>query len=156
MKNLIKRLIGADKIEDELLDLANQLKKEKEKIAIAKKNVTEKEKRVDKERLKLLEKIDPKEAATEKGEAYVAVIDTQVNPENIRNGFFELDWNNEFIEQLIDAGYSGETTEEIVEGWFRTIIIQMLEDDDDLNLSTDREIGHIKIVPRDDGKSEVS
>ena len=70
-----------------------------------------------------------KEAATKKGEPWVAVLDTQVNPDNIRNGFFELDWNNEFIEQLLDAGYKGETNEEIVDAWFRTIVIQMLEED---------------------------
>ena len=94
-----------------------------------------------------------KEAATKKGEPWVAVLDTQVNPDNIRNGFFELDWNNEFIEQLLDAGYKGETNEEIVDAWFRTIVIQMLEED---GLSTDRSMGHINVVPIDKGRSSVS
>jgi len=94
-----------------------------------------------------------KEAATAAGEPWVAVLDTQVNPENIRNGFFELDWNNEFIEQLLDAGYSGETNEEIVDAWFRTIVIQMLEDE---GQSSDRGMGHINVVPIEKGKSEVS
>ena len=56
-------------------------------------------------------------------------IDTQINPNDIKNGFFELDWNNEFIEQLLDAGYSGETNEQIVDAWFRTIVVQMLEEE---------------------------
>jgi len=94
-----------------------------------------------------------KEAATAKGEAWVAVLDTQVNPDNIRNGFFELDWNNEFIEQLLDAGYKGETNEQIVDAWFRTIVTQMLEED---GQSTDRNMGHINVVPLDKGRSEVS
>ena len=94
-----------------------------------------------------------KQAATEKGEPWVAVLDTQINPDNIRNGFFELDWNNEFIEQLIDAGYSGETNEEIVDAWFRTIVIQMLEEE---GLDTQREMGYINVVPIDKGKSSVS
>ena len=94
-----------------------------------------------------------KEAATKAGEPWVAVLDTQVNPENIRNGFFELDWNNEFIEQLLDAGYSGETNEEIVDAWFRTIVSQMLDDE---GQSTDRGMGHINVVPIDKSKSEVS
>jgi len=64
---------------------------------------------------------EDKTKATKKGEAWVAVLDTQVDPENIRNGFFELDWNNEFIEKLLDAGYQGETNEQIVEAWFRTV-----------------------------------
>ena len=44
-----------------------------------------------------------KEIATKAGKPWVGVLDTHVNKENIRNGFFELDWNNEFIEQLIDC-----------------------------------------------------
>src|SRR5210317_1978997 len=70
-----------------------------------------------------------KAAATKAGKPWVAVLDTQVNPDNIRNGFFELDWNNEFIEQLLDAGYSGESNEQIVDAWFKTIVSQMLEEE---------------------------
>jgi hypothetical protein len=94
-----------------------------------------------------------KQAATKAGEPWVAVLDTQVNKDNIKNGFFELDWNNEFIEQLLDAGYSGETNEQIVDAWFRTIVIQMLEDE---GMATDRDMGYINVVPIDKGKSEVS
>jgi hypothetical protein len=94
-----------------------------------------------------------KQAATEKNEPWVAVLDTQINPDNIRNGFFELDWNNEFIEQLLDAGYKGESQEEIVDKWFRTIVIQMLEEE---GLDSEREMGYINVVPIDKGRSEVS
>ena len=94
-----------------------------------------------------------KEAATANGKAWVAVLDTQVNPENIKNGFFELDWNNEFIEQLLDAGYKGESQEEIVDAWFRTIVMQMLDEE---GQSTDREMGYVNVVPIDKGRSEVS
>tara|TARA_Y200000002_G_C22557129_1_gene610873 strand:- start:450 stop:842 length:393 start_codon:yes stop_codon:yes gene_type:complete len=94
-----------------------------------------------------------KQEATKKGEPWVAVLDTQVNPDNIRNGFFELDWNNEFIEQLIDAGYSGETNEEIVDAWFRTIVSQMLEEE---GHDKTRDAGYINVVPIDKGKSEIS
>ena len=94
-----------------------------------------------------------KQEATKKGEPWVAVLDTQVNPDNIRNGFFELDWNNEFIEQLIDAGYSGETNVEIVDAWFRTIVSQMLEEE---GHDKTRDAGYINVVPIDKGKSEIS
>jgi len=94
-----------------------------------------------------------KQEATERGEPWVAVLDTQVNPNDIKNGFFELDWNNEFIERLLDAGYQGETNEEIVDGWFRTIVVQMLEEE---GLDTQREMGYINVVPIDKGKSSVS
>ena len=94
-----------------------------------------------------------KAAATKAGEPWVAVLDTQVNKDNIRNGFFELDWNNEFIEQLLDAGYKGESQEEIVDKWFKTIVTQMLQEE---GQDTDRSMGHINVVPIDKGKSEVS
>jgi hypothetical protein len=94
-----------------------------------------------------------KDLATKNKEPWVAVLDTQVNPDNIRNGFFELDWNNEFIEQLLDAGYSGESNEEIVDAWFQTLIRQMLgEEGQDPTTAA----GYINVVPIDKGKSEVS
>ena len=94
-----------------------------------------------------------KEEATAKGEPWVAVLDTQLNPDNIKNGFFELDWNNQFIEELLDAGYSGESNEQIVDSWFRTIAMQILGEE---GLNTAREMGYINVVPINKSKSEVS
>ena len=94
-----------------------------------------------------------KEDATAKGEPWVAVLDTQLNPDNIKNGFFELDWNNQFIEELLDAGYTGETNEEIVDGWFKTIAVQTLGEQ---GVETARDMGYINVVPIDKDKSEVS
>jgi len=86
-------------------------------LGVSPKVLEEKEEKVElsseDQRRAILQK--EKEEATKNGKPWVAVLDTQVNPDNIKNGFFELDWNNEFIEQLIDAGYSGETNEEISE-----------------------------------------
>ena len=94
-----------------------------------------------------------KEEATKKGEPWVGVLDTKVNPENIRNGFFELDWTNEFIEQLLDAGYSGESNEQIVDAWFKTIARQVLEDGGE---DPDRNAGYIDTKKIDEDKSEIS
>lgn len=116
-----------------------------------KEQATEEVRTAEELRREALEK--EKEAATAKGEAWVAVLDTQVNPDNIRNGFFELDWNNEFIEQLLDAGYSGETNEQIVDAWFRTIVSQMLAEE---GQATDRGMGHVNVTPIDKGRSQVS
>jgi hypothetical protein len=103
------------------------------------------------ERRAILEK--EKQEATAAGEPWVAVLDTQINPDNIKNGFFELDWNNQFIEELLDAGYTGETNEAIVDAWFRTIAMQILGEE---GLDTAREMGYINVVPISKGKSEVS
>jgi hypothetical protein len=113
--------------------------------------IIEEPKTIEQERRDILAK--EKQEATARNEPWVGVLDTQVNPDNIKNGFFELDWNNEFIEQLLDAGYSGETNEEIVNGWFRTIAMQILEEE---GLDTQREMGYINVKPIDKDKSEVS
>lgn len=62
-----------------------------------------------------------KELATEKKEPWVAVLNTHVNKDNIRNGFFELDWNEYFIVQLRGAGYTGDTDEAVVDKWFQDL-----------------------------------
>ena len=45
-------------------------------------------------------KLSAKEIATANKQPWVAVLDTHVNKDNIRNGFFELDWNEYFVLQL--------------------------------------------------------
>jgi hypothetical protein len=93
-----------------------------------------------------------KEAATKAKKPWVGVLDTQVNKDNIRNGFFELDWNNEFIEQLLDAGYAGESNEEIVDLWFKDLARNVLEDE---GHDPNRGAGFINTKNLGDGKSEV-
>jgi len=115
MKNLIKRLFGIDKIEAQraealaAAELAMNTAKEAEKAAE-------------------LAKSSPKERATARGEPYVSVLDTHVNKDNVRNGFFELDWNDMFIVQLKEAGYGydGDPDEQIVDRWFRDLAGNML------------------------------
>ena len=86
-------------------------------------------------------------------EPMVKVIKLHVQPENPRNGFFELDWNNEFIEQLVDAGYKGESNEQIVDQWFKTIAKQVLEDS---GQDPDRGAGYINTKNLSGDKSEIS
>ncbi len=94
-----------------------------------------------------------KEKATKEGRPWVAVLNTHINKDNIKNGFFELDWNNEFIEQLVDAGYKGESNEQIVDGWFKTIAKQVLEDS---GQDPSRGAGYINTKNLSDDKSEIS
>ena len=113
--------------------------------------ITKEEPTTEDQRRSILEK--EKAQATKDKKPWVAVLDTQVNPKDIKNGFFELDWNNEFIEQLLDVGYKGETNEEIIDGWFKDVARTILTEQ---GHDPQREAGHIKIVPRKDGKSEAS
>lgn len=75
-----------------------------------------------------------KEKATQAGEPYINVIGMELNPTNIHEGSFELDWNSIFITQLVKAGYmkkKEDTDQDIVDRWFqdvcRTIVLEMYE-----------------------------
>ena len=117
--------------------------------------IAKKEKEVKDEEMKLLKKKDPKAYATSKKESWVNVLDMKVNKDNIRNGFFELDWNEYFIVELKQNGYGvdGDPEEQIVDRWFRDIVYGMLEEQ---GQSTDVGAGYINVVPLDKDKSEIS
>ena len=68
----------------------------------------------------------PKEIATEKGEPWVSVLNVELDPENIGNGAFELDWNDKFIANLSRAGYQGKTDADLVDQWFQTVCRNIL------------------------------
>ena len=124
-------------------------------ITAKEKALAAEEARIKEEEMKLLKKKDPKAYATKKKQAWVNVLDMQVNKENIRNGFFELDWNQYFIKDLMLNGYGeeGDPEEDIVDRWFRDIVYNMLEEE---GMDTSRGAGYINVVPIDKGKSEVS
>lgn len=63
----------------------------------------------------------PKDLATERGEPWVGILSVDLDPENIGNGAFELDWNDYFVSKLVRAGYQGKDDSQIVEQWFQTI-----------------------------------
>jgi len=65
-----------------------------------------------------------KQLATEKGEPYVAVLSMDVDPNNLHQGAFELDWNEIFVARLVKAGYMMKPTDtdgEIVDRWFQNV-----------------------------------
>lgn len=89
------------------------------------------------------EKLSEKELATQRGEPWVGVLDTKVNVENPRNGFFELDWNDHFIAMLRANGFSGASNEEIVDQWFKELCKNILAEE---GLDTSRSSGSINVV----------
>ena len=122
MNKWIEKLFGIDKIKART---EAALKQAEESIEMANKAATAAEAA---QKAEELAKLTPKERATAKGEPWVEVLDLHVNKDNIRNGFFELDWNPEFIVQLKQAGYGfdGDPEEEIVDRWFRGLAGDML------------------------------
>jgi len=123
-------------------------------IEAEEKRLAEEKAALDAESDKKLKVKDPKAYATKKGEPWVNVLDVKVNKDNVRNGFFELDWNEYFIKDLLKAGYGEEADpeEEVVDRWFRDIVYNMLEAE---GQSTDRGAGYINVVPISKGKSSV-
>jgi hypothetical protein len=149
MKNFFKRLVGIDKLE------AEKAQAEQEKVEALARVAEAKVREEEAKRAEEQAKMTPKERATAKGEPWVSVLDTHVNKDNIKNGFFELDWNDLFIVQLKQAGYGfdGDPDEEIVDRWFRDIVRNMLGEE---GMDTSRGAGYINVVPISQGKSEVS
>jgi hypothetical protein len=124
--NIIKKLLGLDKVEANIA-IANKLLEE----ATVKKDEAEKALKLVQEQEELA-KLTPKERATRKKEPWVGVLNTHVNKDNIRNGFFELDWNDLFVLQLKQEGYGadGDLDEEIVDRWFRELCANVVVDGD--------------------------
>lgn len=98
--------------------------------------------------------LSPKDLATQNKEPWVCVLNTHVNKENIRNGFFELDWNEYFVLQLRSAGYRGESDEEIVNQWF-TELCRNVAAEEGIDMSR-RGTGYINVNNIGNGRSEVS
>jgi hypothetical protein len=99
--------------------------------------------------------VDPKTAATARQEPWVTVIQTHVNPENPRNGFFELDWNEYFVLMLRNNGYTGLTEEEIVDQWFSDLCREVGSEENVPGMDR-RGAGYINVNNLGNGKSEVS
>jgi uncharacterized membrane-anchored protein len=126
MKNLFKKLTGLDKVEAARAEAEQLLTETQLKLDEARK--IEKEAKETEETAKLT----PKDRATRKKEPWVSVLNTHVSKDNVRNGFFELDWNEYFVLKLKQEGYGydGDKDEEIVDRWFRELCANVVVDGD--------------------------
>jgi CRISPR/Cas system Type II protein with McrA/HNH and RuvC-like nuclease domain len=147
-KKLFKKITGLQALEDAKVlataevAVAEKLAAQKIKEAVAAQDALDEVKRT------------PKERATIRKEAWVNVMDTKVNKDNPRNGFFELDWNEYFITELKKNGYGfdGDPEEEIVDRWFRDIVRNMLSDE---GMDANRSAGFINVTRLADNKAQV-
>ena len=119
---------------------------------------------------KSIPKLSEKEKATRAGEPWVSILDMQLDPEDINNGAFEMDWNDKFVLNLIKQGYKvkeDDTDEELVDRWFQTvcrnIALEVYEQDQADPQNRNRDIDPItgaemRVVTKKDlgdGRSEV-
>ena len=126
MKKFVEKLFGIDKVRAEA----------ERSVAIATEAAEAAKKAIEAaERAKAAEelaKMSEKDRATHKKEPWVGVLQTHINKDNIRNGFFELDWNEHFVLKLKQEGYGfdGDKDEEIVDRWFRELCANVVVDGD--------------------------
>lgn len=130
IRSIFEKLTGLDKAREEAVKAAQEAAHLAEEAkAEAERAVEEAKKALEQEELA---KLTPKDRATRKKEPWVGVLNTHVNKDNIRNGFFELDWNEYFVLQLKQEGYGadGDPDEEIVDRWFRELCANVVVDGD--------------------------
>lgn len=137
IKQIIERMLGLDKIKLDAIKQAEEnirLAREAEEVAIEAERMRQEAEAAAVAAIQQAEdaKLSPKERATRKKEPWVGVLNTHVNKDNIRNGFFELDWNEYFVLQLKRDGYGadGDPDEEIVDRWFRELCANVVVDGD--------------------------
>jgi hypothetical protein len=125
MRKFVEKLFGIDKIRAEA---ERSMAIAAEAAEAAKKSVEAAERAKEAEESA---KLSPKDRANRKNEPWVAVLNTHVNSDNIRNGFFELDWNDHFVLKLKQEGYGedGDPDEEIVDRWFRELCANVVVDE---------------------------
>jgi hypothetical protein len=126
MNKWIEKLFGIDKIRAEAersIGIAAEAAETAKAATEAAERATEAEAQA---------KLSPKERATRKKEPWVGVLETHVNKDNVRNGFFELDWNDLFVLKLKQEGYGedGDKDEEIIDRWFRELCANVVVDGD--------------------------
>ena len=123
--------MGIDKLEQQLIDTKTAID-EATKLADQKANeitLAENKANIALEQEESA-KLAPKDRATRLKEPWVGVLNTHINKDNIRNGFFELDWNDQFVLKLKQEGYGfdGDKDEEIVDRWFRELCANVVVD----------------------------
>ena len=101
-----------------------------------------------------------KQLATENNEPYVAIVSMDIDPNNLHQGAFELDWNEIFIARLVKAGYMMKPTDadsDIVDRWFqnvcRHVVMETWEQDQAMRNSAG---GYVHARDIGDGRTEVS
>ena len=90
--------------------------------------------KVDKKYNKISQQEFEKRIATANEEPYVRVVSLEIDEKSPGSGFFELDFNEHFVEYLANSVYEGVEPEQIVDNWFndlcQNIVMEGLEDED--------------------------
>lgn len=105
--------------------------------------------------------LSEKEKATLAGEPYISITRVDIDPNDLHNGSFEMDWNDKFILNLIKSGYKqrdDDTDNILVDRWFqvvcRNIALEVYEQV--VADPTNRDVRPIQTRDLGNGRTEVS
>jgi hypothetical protein len=141
---------------------------EEKERAIARRIVDEKERDIALEKINFKyghidQHVHDKNMANLNGEDYIRVVGMELDEDSPGQGFFELDFNDNFVEYLAKSGYDGVEQDQIVDNWFsdlcKNIVLQDLEDEEGIRKSvmTDSKEGLIiSKIKTDKNTSEYS
>ena len=110
---------------------------------------------------KVAPELTAKEKATAAGEPYINILSMELDPNDVNNGAFELDWNEKFIVNLIRAGYKqkdSDTDDVLVDRWFQTVCrnIALEVYEQQQADPTNRDLRVVRTKNLGDGRTEVS
>jgi hypothetical protein len=110
---------------------------------------------------KVAPELTAKEKATAAGEPYINILSMELDPNDVNNGAFELDWNEKFILNLIRAGYKqkdSDTDNVLVDRWFQTVCrnIALEVYEQQQADPTNRDLRVVRTKNLGDGRTEVS
>lgn len=102
-----------------------------------------------------------KEAYTQRGEPWVQVLRIDVDPNNLHQGAFELDWNDIFVARLVKAGYmmkKDDTDADIVDRWFQNVCRHVVMETWEQEQAIAKSFSNQYVRQRDigEGRSEIS
>ena len=100
-----------------------------------------------------------KELATERGEPWVTIVSMDIDPNNLHQGSFELDWNDKFVFNLIRAGYQlkqEDTDAEIVDRWFQNVCRHVVMETWEQEEAMKKSGIYVRTTDIGNGRTEVS
>lgn len=108
--------------------------------------------------------LTPKEKATAAGEPYVSILSIDLDPVDLNNGAFDLDWNDKFVVNLVKQGYRirpDDTDAQLVDRWFSQVCKNVATEVHEQHIAdpSNREGDDLRRISTKDignGRSEIS
>lgn len=102
---------------------------------------------------------DAKELATDAKEPWISIVSLDLDPDNLHQGSFELDWNEYFVARLVKAGYMMKPDDQdvdIVDRWFQNVCRHVVMETYEQEQAMNPQPRFTQTRPIGGGRSEVS